>query len=417
VMLFVTVAINFLDRSNLSVAAPLMRVDLGLNTLQMGFLLSAFGWTYAFCQIPGGWLVDRVSPRTLYPILLILWSVATILLGLVGSLAALVLLRLCVGALEAPSYPTNNRVVTTWFPESERAGAIGFYTSAQFLGLAFLTPFLLWLQATWSWHWVFIFTGALGLAWGAVWFLAYREPRHFALANSAEVDFIQNGGGMVDGIPKRKDRTAPTRNDWLAVLANRKLWGLYLGQYSVTTCQWFFLSWFPTYLAQARGFSLSQSAWYAALPFLAAFVGVLSSGMISDKLLRNGVSLDWARKGPIITGLLLSSSIIGANFVDQPEYIIGFMTVAFFGNGMASISWSLVSPLAPRHLVGLTGGTFNFISQLSGIATPLIIGYLAMGGNFAPGLLYVGGVGMMGALSYIFLIGKVERREPPAGAS
>jgi ACS family D-galactonate transporter-like MFS transporter len=97
--------------------------------------------------------------------------------------------------------------------------------------------------------------------------------------------------------------------------------------------------------------------------------------------------------------------------VDRPEYIIGFMAVAFFGNGMASIRWSLVSPLAPRHLVGLTGGTFNFISQLSGIATPLIIGYLTMGGNFAPGLLYVGGVGLMGALSYIFLVGKVERRQ------
>src|SRR5262249_50721576 len=152
---------------------------------------------------------------------------------------------------------------------------------------------------------------------------------------------------------------------------------LYLGQYSVTTCQWFFLTWFPTYLTQARGFSLNQSPWYAALPFLAAFSGVLFSGLLSDKLLRGGVSLGWARKGPIITGLLLSSCIIGANFVDKPEHIIGFMAVAFFGNGMASISWSLVSPLAPRHLVGLTGGTFNFISQLSGIATPLIIGYLA----------------------------------------
>ena len=138
-MLFVSVVITYLDRSNLSIAAPAMRAELGIDTVHMGWILSAFGWTYAFCQIPGGWLVDRVAPRFFYPAILILWSVATVTMGLAGSVAALIAIRLCIGLLEAPSYSINNQVVTSWFPDRERAGAIGFYTSGQFVGLAFIS--------------------------------------------------------------------------------------------------------------------------------------------------------------------------------------------------------------------------------------------------------------------------------------
>ena len=141
-MLFISVAITFLDRSNISITAPAMRTELKLDTEHMGWILSGFGWTYAFFQIPGGWLVDRIRPRYLYPALLILWSLATAFLGLAAGFVSLFALRVLIGALEAPSYSINNMVVSSWFPDRERAGAIGFYTSAQFLGLAFLTPLL-----------------------------------------------------------------------------------------------------------------------------------------------------------------------------------------------------------------------------------------------------------------------------------
>lgn len=129
VMLFVTVVINYMDRANLSIAMPAIADELDLSTAQQGLLLSAFGWTYAALQIPGGWLVDRVSPRILYPILLVVWSLATVLMGIVGGFVALIALRLVVGVFEAPAYPINNRVATTWFPERERGSVIGFYTS------------------------------------------------------------------------------------------------------------------------------------------------------------------------------------------------------------------------------------------------------------------------------------------------
>ena len=129
VMLFVTVVINYMDRANLSIAMPAIAGEMDLSKAHQGLLLSAFGWTYAALQLPGGWLVDRVPPRLLYPGCLVLWSVATMFMGIIGGFVALIALRLLVGVFEAPAYPINNRVATAWFPERERASVIGFYTS------------------------------------------------------------------------------------------------------------------------------------------------------------------------------------------------------------------------------------------------------------------------------------------------
>jgi ACS family D-galactonate transporter-like MFS transporter len=409
VLLFVTVVINYLDRSNLSIAAPHLSQDLGIDTVHMGFILSAFGWTYAAMQIPGGWLVDKVSPRVLYPIAIALWSLATIGLGFVGSFVGLVILRLAVGALEAPAYPINNRVVTTWFPEGERATAIGFYTSGQFVGLAFLTPILIYLQQTFGWHMVFVVTGGIGIVWAVIWYLVYREPRDFKGANAAEIALIEQGGGLVDLERKNQSRAAFRWSDLWAVLNKRKLWGIYIGQFCLNSTLWFFLTWFPTYLVKYRGMDFIKAGFLASVPFLAAFVGVICSGLLSDWLVRRGASLGMARKLPIISGLLISTCIIGANFVDTPALIITCLAIAFFGNGLASITWSMVSALAPARLIGLTGGMFNFVGNLASISVPIIIGLLVDGDNFAPAITYIGITALVGALSYGLVVGKVER--------
>jgi len=418
VLLFITVVINYLDRSNLSIAAPAMAGELGIDPAEMGLVLSAFGWTYAICQIPGGWFVDKVSPRILYPSLIVLWSIATVMLGFAYGVPTLIALRLAIGAMEAPSYPINNRVVTAWFPERERATAIGFYTSGQFVGLAFLTPVLIWIQTEIGWHMVFVATGGVGIVWGLVWYLLYREPREHPSANSAEIELIRQGGGLVD--LDQKPSREPSRvsaADLRRVLSSRKLWGVYLGQFCLTSTLWFFLTWFPTYLVQARGMDFVKAGFLASLPFLAAFVGVLCSGVLSDALVRRGASLGFARKAPIVTGLLLSIGIIGANFVDSPVAVIAFLTLAFFGNGLASITWSLVSAIAPQRLLGLTGGVFNFVGNLSGITVPIVVGYLARDYGFSAGLTYVAALALVGALSYIFVVGKVERLPDTEGAA
>ncbi|MEN5399446.1 MFS transporter [Achromobacter xylosoxidans] len=412
VMLFITVVINYLDRSNLSIAAPALKDEFGLDTVHEGLILSAFGWTYAAMQIPGGWLVDRVSPRVLYAAALILWSAATFFMGFAGSFVILFVLRLAVGALEAPAYPINNRVVTTWFPEKERATAIGFYTSGQFVGLAFLTPVLAWLQHHYGWHMVFVSTGLLGIIWGVLWYLIYREPRQFKGANAAEIELIQKGGGVVDLDKRVTEKKAPFNwNDLGLVMSQRKLWGVYLGQFCLTSTLWFFLTWFPTYLVKYRGMDFIKSGFLASVPFLAAFIGVLCSGVLSDFLVRRGATVGLARKLPIILGLLISTSMIGANFTDSTPWVIFFLAVAFFGNGLASITWSLVSALAPVRLLGLTGGVFNFVGNLSSICTPIVIGFLVSKDSFAPAIVYVSSLALLGALSYILLVGKVERIE------
>lgn len=414
-LLFVTVVINYLDRSNLSIAAPELFRELAIDPVHAGLVFSAFGWTYALMQIPGGWLVDRVSPRTLYAAALILWSAATVLLGFAGSFIGLFALRLVVGALEAPAYPINNRVVTAWFPTRERATAIGFYTSGQFVGLAFLTPVLAWLQAHMGWHMVFVSTGLAGIAWGVIWFAIYREPRAFRGVNQAEIHLIREGGGLVDMGSKQTTaasaRTPSTWRDFKFVLGRRKLWGVYIGQFAVNSTLWFFLTWFPTYLVKYRGMDFIKSGFLASLPFLAAFVGVLSSGLLSDWLIRKGASQGFARKLPIISGLLVSASIIGANYAQSIEWVIAFMAIAFFGNGFASITWSLVSGLAPARLIGLTGGVFNLIGNLAAVTTPIMIGFLVNGADFSRAITYIAAMAVLGSLSYILLVGKVERME------
>ena len=196
-MLFVMVVINYLDRSNLSVAAPGLSRDLQLDPFYKGLLLSAFGWAYAALQIPGGWLVDRVRPRILFAAACGLWSLATLLQGFAGAFLIFFLLRLLVGIFEAPAYPVCNRLVTTWFPEKERAGAIGCYTSGQFVGLAFLTPVLALAQKNFGWHSVFIFTGAAGLLWAALWYWRYRDP--FRVAQRQRSGAANHSGGRRSG--------------------------------------------------------------------------------------------------------------------------------------------------------------------------------------------------------------------------
>ena len=409
-MLFVIVVINYLDRSNISIVGPQLSHALKLTPIKLGVVLSGFGWTYVALQIPCGWLVDRVHPRYLYGCILGLWSVATLSLGLATGFVGLLLLRLAVGAFEAPSYPINNRVVTTWFGEDERAGAIAVYTSGQYVGLGFLTPLLTWIELSYGWRAVFAITGAVGFAWAVVWYVFYRDPAEFKGVNQAEIDRIAARGGIPD-LSQRIGRQKGTLGwaDWKIVLGSRRLWGVYIGQFGINATQWFFLTWFPTYMITYRHVSFAKSGLLEALPFLGAFAGVLLGGFVSDGLLRKGYSLTVARKVPIIVGMLLSSSIVVANYVSDPLSISACLTVAFFGCGFGSITWSLVSAMAPERLIGLTGGVFNFAGNLAAVVVPLSIGFLIKGNDFTRPLVAVSAMGLMGVASYVFLVGKIER--------
>jgi ACS family D-galactonate transporter-like MFS transporter len=409
--IFVSVVINYMDRSNISVAATMITSDLKLTPVQLGYIFSAFGWTYAILQIPGGIMADRYGARLVYAFSLIMWSAITIAQGFATGFIVLFILRMLIGVFEAPSYPINNRIVTSWFPDKERATAIAIYTSGQFVGLAFLAPLLTTLQYYAGWQGLFIITGIIGIAWGIAWYFFYRDPLQHASVNEAELQYIEEGGGLINRKNKNNKNTAQPFNwsDLKEVFSHKKLWGIYIGQFALNGTMWFFLTWFPTYLVKYRSMDFIKSGFLASVPFLAAFAGILLSGFLSDYMIRKGASAGIARKTPVIIGLLLSVTIIGANYTSNPTIIIFFMCLAFFGNGFASITWVFVSTLAPKHLVGLTGGVFNFIGGLAAVFIPLIIGYLVREGNFAPAIIFIGTLGILGALCYIFLVGKVER--------
>ncbi|MEP2240187.1 MAG: MFS transporter [Maribacter sp.] len=411
VMIFVTVVINYLDRTNISIAASALKEELGINAIQMGYIFSAFGWTYSLLQIPGGIVADKVKSRILYPLIMVLWSMATLVQGMVNSFTALLGLRTSIGMFEAPSYPINNLIVTRWFPENERASAIATYTSGQFLGMAFLLPVLTLIQDALGWRGLFIVSGVIGLIWAAVWYFFYRDPQNHKKISKSELRHIKDGGGLLVD----KDKTEAQKFQW-SDLANafkyRKLWGLYIGQFCLGATTIFFLTWFPTYLVEFRGLDFIKSGFYASIPYLAAFFGVLLAGFTSDYLIKRGFTREVARKAPIITGMLLSIAIIGANYTENTTLIIVFLSIAFFGNGLASIAWIFVSLIAPKNNIGLIGGTFNFIGGLSAVIVPVVIGYLVQDGDFSPALFFIGALALVGLFSYTFIVGKVERIIP-----
>jgi ACS family D-galactonate transporter-like MFS transporter len=414
-LVFVNVMINYLDRTNLAVAAPELGKELDLSNEQLGYVFSAFGWTYAALQIPGGLVADKFGPRFLYAACLITWSISTIAQGFVRGFASLFGFRLATGAFEAPSYPINNRIVTAWFPNQERASAIAMYVSGQFIGLAFFTPVLVAIQVAAGWRGLFIVSGLIGLVWGIVWYVFYRDPLQHSTVNQAELDHIEQGGGIFRAkIPIAIGTESAEPSVWRwenfkQIFSSRTLWGVYIAQFCVNATLWFFLTWFPTYLVKFRGLDFIKSGYLASIPFLAACAGLLLSGFVSDRLVQRGVSVGVARKTPIIIGLFVSVSIVGANYTDNTWLVIFFMSLAFFGAGMALITWIFVSILSPKKLIGLTGGVFNFMGNLASIIVPIVIGYLAKDGDFKPALVFIGALGFLGAISYTFIVGEIKR--------
>lgn len=420
-LIFISVVINYMDRTNISVAASALSDELALTSIQMGLIFSAFGWTYSILQIPGGIAVDVVKARVLYPFILVFWSLATLVQGFVSSFTALIGCRMAIGVFEAPSYPCNNKIVTSWFPESERASAIAVYTSGQFIGLAFLMPVLVLIQDYLGWRGLFIVSGVIGIIWAVIWYIFYRDPDEHKTINQEELALIAGDVSCAeadvasDDIIKEKNKDDAPKSIQFSganlkiAFSHKKLWGIYIGQFCLGGTLMFFLTWFPTYLVDYRGLDFIKSGFLASVPFLAAFCGVLVSGFTSDFLVRKGISKEIARKAPIITGLLLTMSIVGANYTDDTFWVIAFLSIAFFGNGLASIAWVFVSLVAPKQLVGLVGGCFNFIGGLAAVIVPVVIGWLVSDGDFKPALIFIAGLALLGCCSYLFLVGKVEQ--------
>lgn len=396
--------LNYLDRSVLGVAKPALTAELQIGPEVMGLIFSAFSWTYALAQVPGGYVLDRLGTRITYGLSLALWSAATALHGLMNGVAGLLGARLALGLAESPCFPANSRVLASWFPQGERARANSVYAVGQYVGLGLLIPVLGWIVANWGWRSLFWLTGGIGVAFACVWFLFYREPQD-SRANAAELDFIRSGGGLSTA------KAPPFSWTMLGkLIRKRQVLGASIGQFCGNSTLVFFLTWFPSYLADERGMDWLKSGWAAALPYLAASVGVLAGGQVSDWLILRTGSATLGRKLPIIVGLLLTSTMVGANFTDSNDVVIAIMSLAFFGQGMVNLGWTLITDVAPREAVGVTGGLFSLCANLAGIVTPLVIGFIVGAtGSFYGALAYIAVLGLIGAAAYVLIVGPVER--------
>ncbi|MEW6459876.1 MAG: MFS transporter [Pseudomonadota bacterium] len=419
-MLFLVTTVTFADRSSLSIAGTALQAGLGIDAVALGYIFSAFGWAYVIGQIPGGWLFDRFGTKPVYTLALFAWSLLTLLQGFVGwlpttwAVSSLFLLRLLVGVAGAPCFPGNARVTASWFPSAERATATAIAGSAQYAATALFAPLMGWVVQALGWQFVFIILGCLGLALSLLWLKNLYVPREHPLLGAAELQLLEQGGALVD-LDQRSGAGGPQWRHLRLLLTQRTLLGIYLGQYCNNAITYFFLTWFPVYLIQARGMSIVGAGFAAAVPAISGCIGGVLGGLLSDGLLRRGHSLTLARKLPSVFGLLLSCSLVLCIFVESDAAVVALMTLAFFGKGLGSLGWTLVADTAPRQILGLCGGLFNTFGNLAAITTPIIIGYLvSLTGSFDGALLYVGANALLAVVGFTLIVGRIHRLELPA---
>jgi len=420
-LIFGITAINYADRAIISIAGPKLSDELGLTPVAMGYIFSAFGWSYALGQLPGGWILDRFGSKWVYAASITLWSAFTVLQGGVGffaggaAVALLFALRFLVGLSEAPSFPANARLVAAWFPTAERGFASAVFNSAQYFSTVLFAPLMAWIVHSFGWRHVFWVMGVVGIAVALVWIAVIHPPRRHPRISQAELDHLVEGGALVDMEEQAgaKDRPGPSWGAVKQLLTNRMLLGVYVAQYCITTLTYFFLTWFPVYLVKERGLSILQAGFAAVLPALCGFFGGVLGGIISDRLLKSTGSLTLARKIPIVCGMLLSTVIIVCNYVDAPAAVIALMTLAFFGKGVGSLGWAVVADTSPKEIPGLNAGLFNTFGNVAGITTPIAIGYIVQssGGSFTGALVFVALNAVVALVSYLFVVGEIRRVE------
>jgi len=416
-VLFIVSSINYASRATFSFATVPLQKEIGLTPVEIGYIFSAFGWSYVAGQIPGGALLDRYGSRPIYLWSITLWSVFTALqafvswISVIPVMISLFLLRLLLGASESPSFPANARIVANWFPHSERGTASAIFNASQYFSLVAFAPLMGWLAQNYGWRSVFLWMGIIGLFGAALFWLVVDSPARHKWISRREYDHIEKNGALVN---LDRPAAAPQTIRWSSVgqlLGNRMLLGIYLAQYCITALTYFYATWFPIYLIKARGMSLTGAGFASAGPAIAGFVGGVLGGVLSDLLLKKGVPLSRSRKTVILLGLVISCAILLCNYTDSQALIMLFMSIAFFGKGVAALGWAVMSDAAPREATGLSGSIFNLFGNAAGIFTPIGIGYIlaSTGNNWDLALVFVFAHSIIAMISYGFITGEIKR--------
>lgn len=408
-LMWAAIAINYIDRTVLSAAAPHISKEFSLSSGEMGILMSGFFWSYALLQIPAGWVADRFGQKKTLGFAVGWWSLMTSITGLAVGFKSLLGFRIGLGAGEAGAYPSNAGITSKWFPDKERATVSGLFDSGSKFGGAVAMPLIAWLIYKFDWKLTFTFIGVLGIIWTIIWLLYFREtPEEHKGVNKLELEYINKG---------KKNEITDTEQPikWYQLLKYRNIWAMCIGFFMINYNSYFFITWLPTYLVKERGMNLIQMGFVASLPLLCAMVVEVLSGYLSDKVYsKKLLSLTATRKLFLICGLIMASCIGMAAFTKSAVLAVVLLCIAKSGNTMAASQvWALPGEVAPKNMTSVVAGMQNTVSNMGGVVGPIITGFIVGStGSFVPALLFSAFLIIIAIFNYIFLLGKVERIEP-----
>ena len=414
VLLMVSGVVNYMDRGTLAVANPMIRAELGLSLGQMGLLLSAFLWIYAVCQLPIGGLVDRIGPRRLLGIGLVVWSLAQMAGGLASSFGFFIVARAVLGIGEAPQFPSAARVVSNWFPLRSRGTPTGIYNAASPLGSALAPLCLSFVVVSFNWRWAFIATGMLGLVVAVIWFALYRDPDKSQMTE-AERRYLDEGSQSAGEVPSKL-----TFAEWRGLFSYATTWGMLIGFFGSVYLNWVYLTWLPGYLTIERHMSLIHTGFAASVPFLCGIVGSLVAGWFSDLITRGSRSPVASRRNAVVVSMLgMMVFTIPAALVESNAIAVACISVVvFLGNAAAASSWALATAAAPPSRIASLAAIQNFGGFLGGALAPIATGFIAQASSFVPALLTAAGIAGAGAMAYLLLVRKpIPEQESAAGVA
>jgi sugar phosphate permease len=389
-------AIAYIDRVNLSIAAPVLTKEFHTNAAVMGLLLSSFTWTYTLLNLPAGMLVDRVRTRILYSAALLIWAVSSFLTTLAGSVAAMFGPRLLLGVGEAPFAPAAIRTLADWLPKSERGTGSSMFISGVALGTAVGPPGLAFLISTYGWQSCFIASGTLSLLAAVIWYAWYRHPLEDSRLTGRERELI-----FADQEPPQQEGRAP----WSAIVRHRDVWAITSGYFCLLYILYTFITWLPSYLVQDRGMTVLSSGFTTSIPWICAFVVGLLGGRISDVAVRRGMSSLDARKIVLVGGMVAALAILGTAFSASAAVAVLCLSVStsgiIFSNGAV---WAATTDvMRSLNLSGSAAGFVNGLGNVGGILGPIVTGALVYAtGSFVVPLVVAAGLALVGALAWAF---------------
>jgi len=391
--------ITYMDRVCIGHAALAIRKEFGFEIVTWGWILSGFNWSYALFQIPGGWLGDRFGPRRVLTVMVVWWSAFTAVTALAWGKWSMAACRFLFGLGEAGAFPTATRALSHWLPASERGFAQGITHAGARLGAALTPPIVVFLMISFGWRSVFYIFGTLGMLWAAIWYFYYRDrPQEHRQVNAAELAVIHQNSEA--GVPQPAHSQA--RVPWMRMLASANLWlicGMYFC-YAYTI--WMYLVWLPTYLVEARHFSLKEMGWWHFVALLSATGGDMVGGWLSDRLARRTGNLRWGRRSVAIFGFGLAvACILPATFTANRYVSVAFTALALFGLELTvGVSWAVVMDIGPEY-AGSISGVMNMWGNLGGAVASPAVAYLVKWFNWQAPFVVAAGLCLLAAISYL----------------